>query len=280
MEYGQIFCRGGNIGDDFQGLAARHHLPEAPRHFIDRDRIHQFQSTTPTTVIMNGWFSANPEAWPPAPSINPIFVGFHIVDQIKPILKQHVDYLRRYEPIGTRDNASRDFLRSIGVAAETTYCLTMTFRAREKMPAAGKVMIVDADGIAIPKPLRAGALKLTHVMPPLDYRVTLPCAEQLLELYRDTARLVITTRLHAALPCIAMGIPVVYFSDPRDGRANIVRDIGGIIYHKQLHTKTAARGMLGKMIEHVDWSPQPLDISQFKARMAAAVRSRLHHLNP
>lgn len=276
MSFGQLFCRSGNVGDDFQALGASLHLPGAPVHFIDRDEIHRWRHEGRATVIMNGWFSTNTGAWPPAPSIDPVFVGFHVTERMKPAIRRHVDYFRPFEPIGTRDPATTAFLRSIGVVAETTYCLTLTFPTRASTPSNGKVYIADAE--SIPPALRKGAVKLTHMMPPLDYRVTLPFARQLLEMYRDTARLVITTRLHAALPCIAMGIPVIYFADPRDGRANIVRDIGGIVYDKRLHLKSRARGFLGKLFSHVDWSPEPLDVSGIKSSLRVAVERRLEKL--
>ena len=47
---------------------------------------------------------------------------------------EHVDYLKQFEPTGTRDTGTRDFLRSIGVKAETTYCLTLTFALHGNRP--------------------------------------------------------------------------------------------------------------------------------------------------
>jgi hypothetical protein len=279
MRYAQLFCRSGNIGDDIQSLAASAHFPCPPSEFVDRERIHQWRSDGHVAMIMNGWFSLNAEAWPPAPAIHPIFVGFHVTERMKPIIRRNVDYLRRYEPIGTRDAATTQFLRSLGVKAETTYCLTLTFPTRRSAPPNGKVYIVDAEDISVPSALRKGAVKLRHAIPPLDYRVTLPCAQQLLDTYRDTARLVITTRLHAALPCIAMGIPVVFFGDPKDGRTSIVREVGGIVHQRSLHLKSRARGIMGKLVDQVDWSPAPLDVSQFKARLAAAVSRSLDLLS-
>ena len=50
-------------------------------------------------------------------------------------------------------------------------------------------------------------------------------AKELLDFYRDNAGLIITKRIHCAMPCAAMGIPVI-FSDKRDGRTEIVDIIG------------------------------------------------------
>jgi hypothetical protein len=275
MRYGQLTVRAGNVGDDLQSLAACQHLPARPTVFVDRDAIHRHAGAGPTALIMNGWFSGNAEAWPPAPSIHPIFVGFHVCGRFKPSVERHAAYLKAFEPIGVRDAATSQFLEQLGIRTETTYCLTLTFPQRERAPVVGKVFIVDAEGIAIPRSLRRGAIKITHSMPPLGPEATLPFAQMLLGMYREQAALVVTTRLHTALPCLAMGIPVVFFGSPSDGRTSIVRDIGGTIHDRRLHAKAMGRGVLGRALDQVDWSPAPLDLSPVKARLAQAVAERM-----
>ena len=278
VRYGQLISRAGNIGDDLQSLAACQHLPEPPAVFVDRDMIHRNPDAGPIALIMNGWFSGNAEAWPPSPSIHPIFVGFHVSGRFKPAVERHARYLKAFEPIGVRDAATGRFLESLGIRTETTYCLTLTFPHRQRTPVAGKTYIVDAEEIAIPKNLRQGAIKMTHRMPPLGPDATLPFAQKLLDLYRDEASLVITTRLHTALPCMAMGIPVVFFGSPTDGRTSIINDIGGTIYDRRLHSKSLGRGILGRAFDQVDWSPGPLDLSAAKNRLEHAVEGRLRML--
>ena len=275
IRYGQLIVRAGNVGDDLQSLAACQHLPVRSTVFVDRDMIHRDVGAGPTALIMNGWFSGNAEAWPPAPSIHPIFVGFHVCGRFKPSIARHADYLKAFEPIGVRDAATGQFLESLGIRTETTYCLTLSFPRRERAPVAGRVFTVDAEDIAIPRSLRRGAVKMTHGMPPLGPEATLPFAQVLLAMYREQASLVITTRLHTALPCLAMGIPVVFFGSPTDGRTSIVRDIGGTIYDQRLHAKSLGRGVLGRALDQVDWSPAPLDLSAAKARLAQAVAERM-----
>jgi hypothetical protein len=279
LRYGQLICRAGNIGDDLQSLAACQHLPTPPTLFVDRDKIHRYPGAGPIALIMNGWFSGNAEAWPPSPFIHPIFVGFHVCDRFRPAVERHADYLKAFQPIGVRDASTGRFLESLGISTETTYCLTLTFPRRERAPAGGKTYIVDAEEIAIPNSLRKGAIKMTHRMPPLGPEVTLPLAQKLLDLYREQASLVITTRLHTALPCLAMGIPVVFFGSPADGRTSVVNDIGGTIYDRRLHTKALGRGMLGRVLDKVDWSPGALDLSAVKNRLEQAVEIRLRTLS-
>ncbi|WP_073095483.1 polysaccharide pyruvyl transferase family protein [Cyclobacterium lianum] len=49
-------------------------------------------------------------------------------------------------------------------------------------------------------------------------------------LYKRYATLVVTSRLHCALPCIAMGIPVIFFGNPLDYRVSIIGELGLKIY--------------------------------------------------
>ena len=275
LKYAQLVCDSqGNIGDDIQSLAAAIHLPRID-FTIDRESIHKWNCEQPAALIMNGWFSANAAAWPPSRSIRPVFVGFHVTDRLKPTIRQHVDYFKRFEPIAVRDEATGGFLGSLGIKTDVLFCLTLTFPQRQSEPKNGKVYLVDATSIAVPRSLRRGAIKMSHQVAPLGHQTTLPYARSLLEMYRDTASMVITTRLHAALPCIAMGIPVVFFGSASDGRTAIVKDIGGKIYDIRWHRKALARGLVGRAIDSVDWSPKPLDITAVKNRLAAAVSSRL-----
>jgi hypothetical protein len=274
LKYGQLVCDSGNIGDDIQSLAAAAQLPRTD-FTINRDSIRDWRSDAPVALVMNGWFSAEAATWPPASSIRPIFVGFHVTDRFKPTLQQHVDYLKKFEPIGVRDEATGQFLQSLGIESELTFCLTLTFPERESAPQNGKVYLVDAPTIAVPRSLRRSAVKMSHGVAPVASAARLAYAGELLKMYRDTARLVITTRLHVALPCIAMGIPVVFFADPRDGRMKVVEDVGGKIYDARLHSKFALYGALGSTLERVDWSPEPLHITDVKSKLKAAVARRL-----
>jgi hypothetical protein len=274
LKYGQLVCSSGNVGDDIQSLAAAAFLPRSD-FTIDRDLIRDWQSEDPVAVIMNGWFSAEGATWPPSRSLLPIFVGFHVTDRFKPTLRRHVDYLKSYEPIGVRDEATGAFLQSLGINTELTFCLSLTLPQRDTTPRNGKTYLVDAPTIAVPRSLRIGAIKTSHTVAPVSSAARLQYARSLLETYRDTASLVITTRLHAALPCMAMGIPVVFFGDPHNSRTSIVKSIGAKVYDARLHSKALLRGALGQAIDKVDWNPRPLDISAVRSKLKAAVAGRL-----
>jgi len=276
MKFAQMVCAvSQNIGDDIQSIAAANRLPRVDL-YLDREQLDAVQGPDPVLMVMNGWFMHS-DRWPPSQFLRPIFVGFHVAPNKRKLIAAHAQYLRRYEPIGTRDKGTADFLNGLGIRAGVTYCLTLTLPSRPKAPANGKVIIVDAGEIKIPSTVRRNAVKLTNeffFFPGLREATKLQYARELIEFYRDTASLIITTRLHCALPCVAMGIPVVFFGDPADYRTSIVRDIGGTIYDKRIHGKNVL-GRIGQAIDPIDWSPLPLDITALKERLLQEVSTRI-----
>ena len=272
-----------NLGDQMQTLATEQFFPRVAKKF-DRDNLHNISEKEKYALIMNGWFSNYPtDCFPPSDSIVPIFIGFHINKEERQYFlnPQCIEYFKKHEPIGCRDKETMELLATKGVDAFYSKCLTLTFPKRTKEPLNGKVFIVDADTVPIPQYLYEEAVRITHITEDiLGDELKTALAKKLLELYRDEARLVITTRLHCALPCIAMGIPVVFFERSSNDRTSLLKDLIkinrmpngfiGIIYkYTNRVWKNSARGKLFRKVSalltrHVDWNPFPVDIEQEK----------------
>lgn len=77
--------------------------------------------------------------------------------------------------------------------------------------------------------------------------------EERIALLRDTARLVVTSKLHVATPCLAMGIPVV-LAKPHFG------DRFGFL-DRILPTYTPEH------YDEIDWNPEPVDFEEDKATL-------------
>jgi len=246
MKYASFKYRlSGNFGDNIQTLAAEQYLPcvdfRISRDFMAVDKV-----TEPTVLIMNGWFSQSPEtAFPPHENIRPVFFGFHISPgSISSMLTSAgIEYLKQHEPIGCRDRTTCELLESKGINAFYSKCLTLTFPRRESDPKPGQVFIVDAQCIPVPRNLAKDACFMSHLIPNgLPDRAKELLARAALESYRSSARLVITTKIHCAMPCIAMGIPVVFFGDPNDRRLEILLDLGVTINrYKEPHGRIAQK---------------------------------------
>ena len=135
-----------------------------------------------------------------------------VTDYVPPV----APYLKSQAPIGARDTKTLQFLRDNGVNAVFSACLTMTL-SLPKVERDGGVLIVDVDAEkqlkgVVPDSVLEGSTYFTQKLLGEDaddgvLRFVL-AFERLLAYSR--ARLVITNRLHVAMPCVALGTPVIF----------------------------------------------------------------------
>jgi hypothetical protein len=262
------YSRSENLGDEIQSLAAEQFLPHIDG-FVDRDvELHQVSSSA--FVFLNGWFKCGPThwrdgaefGWPPSKRVHPGFIGFHI-EYPTLLAPDHIEYYRAWAPIGCRDIGTVEMLEDKGVKAYFSRCLTLTFPRRSDPSEGDRVYVVHSKRskltAAIPKRLLKDAEMRSHYIEPnlcSENDIKREMAASLLAEYRESARLVVTDLLHCAMPCIAMGVPVVFFSpyergDPEAYRLDPIRDLIPV-YH------------LG---DDVDWSPDPPDTSTIASEL-------------
>ena len=212
-----------NAGDYIQSLAAQQFLPKVHRYF-NREHLNEY-SGPKTKLIMNGWFMHNPKSWPPSPDILPLFVSFHLSRRAAAIVlnQTNVSFLKKYE-VGARDFSTLNLLKTKGINAFFSGCLTLTLGNIFHHQPGTEIYFVDV----LHKPHFLGRRKrilrklfgdeitrsakgIQHTYPSQMYRTEesrFQLANHLLSIYQK-AKLVVTSRLHCALPCLAMGTPVV-----------------------------------------------------------------------
>lgn len=212
-----------NVGDNIQTLAVTQHLKTVD-FYIDRDSLNSYDGEE-CVVVMNGWFSDKVENWPPSEAITPIFFGFHMTTKAAAAYRASADYFKRFQPIGCRDQGTADILREWGVDAYVTGCATMTFPDRQKAPDDGLEMLIDVPRKRFRKADRSAFWGGGHFVMNVAADAKLIYAKGVLDFYRTRAKRVVTGRLHCALPCAAMGIPVAYVGET-DYRTNIISMVG------------------------------------------------------
>lgn len=221
----------GNIGDEIQSIAAEQHLPHVD-YYIDRDNIGNFISEHDENVVIicNGYFGHNPEAWPPSASILPILVSLHISCDagfgrakvgpsefmLSPLL---IDYLRAWGPVGARDLHTLRLLEQAGVPCYFSGCVTLTLPRDETIQRQDLLVLNDVPE-EIARHARERTKRQVLITTHADRHTTnqdarFAKARQLLFWYQ-AATGVITTRLHCALPCLAMGTPVLLLTTAKD----------------------------------------------------------------
>jgi hypothetical protein len=239
-----------NVGDNVQSLAAKQFLPQVDQ-LINREKMGNYEGE-PIKIILNGWFTHNTSNWVPSENIIPLFVSFHINNTAAPAMlsDKGIAYLKKHEPIGCRDQFSVDTLKAKGIDAYFTGCLTLTldnYKVDDSLRG-DDIYIVDPlygyttykkvtrnykyflrsiqrgtifkifrrqkhVKLIIDKNLLKSAIFIEQEPPAKTYthEQKFEMADDLLKKYAK-AKLVITSRIHCALPCLAMGTPVIFIN--------------------------------------------------------------------
>lgn len=206
-----------------QSVAALQFLPKVDRH-IDREMLNDetLPSDANIKIILNGWFCHRPDRWPPADCIAPLLVSLHVTNNPEPgsgvrareefaRMPTVLSYLRANGPIGARDLSTLEWLELHDVPAYYSGCLTLTL----DRPPVGRGDFIVANDVhphvlqELQRRTSRQILRTTHKDVRLsDAATRLAQANALLETYAS-ATCVVTSRLHCALPCLAVGTPVL-----------------------------------------------------------------------
>lgn len=230
MKYGIIVFRDTeNIGDDIQSYAAKKLMPKID-YYLEREELDLFVPSTPEKikVLMNGWFSHKKYSFFPSPYIYPVFISTHLSSyKTYGIENQHIEvnkeYYKKYEPIGCRDLQTQNLLNKYGIDNYFSGCVTLTLN-RFDIEKSDKdyiccVDIPDDIFDYISSKTNMEVRKKTHTLNLEENRKKswderFKNVEDLLKEYQN-AKLVITSRLHCALPCLALNVPVILIKDDK-----------------------------------------------------------------
>jgi hypothetical protein len=217
-----------NLGDEIQSIAIQQFIPRVDA-YVDRERLGEFSAREKHDIVLNGWFSHRPETWPPSDQLRPLITSFHLTREITKLNKLRIrpdefllrgaalEYLAAHAPIGARDLSTLRMLESAGVDSYFSGCATLTL-PRIETPKREEIWSVQLEEDLLTELKRRVHLPIretTH----LDF-----CNNRFLRFRRARLRLrayagaraVVTTRLHAALPCLAMGVPVLLVQTAAD----------------------------------------------------------------
>ena len=183
-----------------------------------------------------------------SPDIKPVFLGMALCgrDDECYFCKENINYLKQYEPIGCRDEYTYQKLIKHGIDAYINGCVSVTLPRRKD--GGKKIILVDA-----PIELEGDIQKKLHseyeCMTQQVYMNIEDAREKLQQIVRDhykyimeNAGVVITSRLHIASPCIAMGIPVIFARKEVDFRFSWLDKFIKLYSEKEF--------------KNIDWKPQ------------------------
>lgn len=280
----------GNIGDAIQTIAIENiyaklgvddpdfvSLVKSPEMIV-RDELPHY-SGPPCILPMQAWFGEKQGLfhlpWPD--TVRPVFIGFHLSEAKKTrnrfVSEGIHEKMKKYRPIGCRDRNTMHFLRGLGIEAYFSACMTLTFDKRGHEPKEDKIFVVDLAPDAVnclPETIKKHAcfdISHSHMFSGAD--VTLQEAIQfedkarrILDIYRDEAKMVITSRIHVAMPCMAMGIPVIFINrHPNIARFDVLQGLIPVYSINEM--------------PYIDWEPKPVDIDLLKATILDNAKRQL-----
>lgn len=195
--------------------------------------------------------------------IIPVFLGVcMIADSFE---AEDIEYMKKYGPVGCRDLYTYTNLKANGIPSYLNGCMTLTLPLRAEAGKGKKVICIDVpDHLCriIPDDLIKNAEFFSHIY----YTDELDCtpeekAREMYSYYINQGRLIITTRLHAALPCMAAGLPVVFLKDEFSYR------FAGIDAVVPVYS--------ANNYNQINWDPTPVNLESHKKEVLELASRRL-----
>lgn len=210
-----------NIGDVLQAVAVADHLPEAPV-VLDREDLPGAADRGRLLLFANGWYMHDYSKFPPPPNIVPVYASVHFSNAAILQKRENILHFKKHGPVGARDWKTLAMLRAAGVPSYYSGCFTAGLKPRPADRGGGKLLVVDGIDHRLPdaaveeigrrlgmRPERVSHDPEGSSLPFAEYAVqSFARAGALLQAY-CSAEIVVTTKIHCALPCLAMGVPVV-----------------------------------------------------------------------
>lgn len=138
--------------------------------------------------------------------IIPVFLGLAIRGDS--LSKNDITYLKRFEPIGCRDEFTFNIIKKYNIKCWLNGCMTFVLPERKEKNV-DKIICVD-----VPETIKEYLPKdrevefLSHIQAVDRENIKQKVIEKY-EYYKNNAAMIVTSRLHCASPCIAAGIPTV-----------------------------------------------------------------------
>ncbi|MFY7878799.1 MAG: polysaccharide pyruvyl transferase family protein [Lacibacter sp.] len=237
-----------NIGDVLQGMAAAKYLPATAKP-VDREQLSLLDSKERSFLLASGWFMHDFSKFPPPDAVQVCYISLHIANSALLQNQKIRDHFKKNAPIGCRDKKTLYLFLGWGIPAYYSGCLTITTNPRKPvLQKEGPCLLVDNIDHPVPEPVlkklelltKKEFTRVTHdpadvLLPFEDYvNQGVNHMENLLQKYCE-ASVIVTTKIHCALPCLGMGAPVILIHpNPQDPRLDTVRQFIDILSYDQL----------------------------------------------
>lgn len=231
MKYGLLYYKDtDNIGDDIQTYAQERFLPKVD-YLIDRENLELFvpKKKEKVKLIMNAWYIHDIFNFDVSPYIEPLYISMFLKKvPYEGGITVGTDYLndnllesfKKYGPVGTRDNHTKKILDKLDIPNYFSGCMTLTLNKFEGVKKEDYIVVVglnDKEINYIKKKTNRKVIKFVQDVKKGSFSneswdERKKRVEEVLKLYQG-AHMVITTKLHCSLPCLALGTPILLLYD-------------------------------------------------------------------
>ena len=242
------YPKSNNLGDYIQSIAAKEIIGKKSIG-VDREKLNIYPGPS-LNLIMNGWFMENPKNWPPSDKITPLFISFHLnpIAEKQMLSLPGIEYFKKHEPIGCRDIFTQNILSKRGIKTYFSGCLTLTLNNKNNKREG--ILVLSALDRMMPKITINNFFIQLFKFPKkyLQYKNSKRRLEVFLSEQKSSkvkyksqivdvtkyseqerfflaqeqldiiskSELIITSRIHSALPAVSLGTKVVFLTDGLD----------------------------------------------------------------
>ena len=231
MKYGLLYYKDtDNIGDDIQSYAASRFLPRID-YLVDRENLEEFipDKKECVKVIMNAWYVHDKYNFDFSPYIIPLnismfFKNFSYESGITVgtnyINDNVIETLKKYSPVGTRDIHTKKIMDKLNIDNYFSGCMTLTINRFDNLEKGEYIVAVGLSKDEINYIKKCTKRKVIEFKQDVkkgsfsneSWDERKKRVEQTLKLYQS-AHMVVTTKLHCSLPCLALGTSVLLLYD-------------------------------------------------------------------
>lgn len=238
-----------NIGDYIQSIAAMQYCKGFKVSYIERDSLSKYRGEK-VKIIMNAWWRINKNNMIPSKDIFPLYISYHL-DNPSMINSEYINYLKKYQPIGCRDTYTTKIIHNAGIESYFSGCLTLTLGKTYKNKHNYNFRIIYITDCKlcekhiqlimnyiknITSYTNYKIIYISHIYgKSINHKERYEIADKILRKYQS-AYLVLTSRLHACLPCIAMNTSVILIKEKLDTRFSGLIDFTNYIIINKTNT--------------------------------------------
>ena len=231
MKYGLLYYKDtDNIGDDIQTFAQERFIPHVD-YLIDRENLESFipEKKEKVKVIMNAWYIHDKFNFDISPYIEPLYISMFlkkfpyqagITIGSDYLNKNILESFKKYSPVGARDIHTKNLLDKLSIESYFSGCMTLTINKFSDVEKKDYIVVVGLNDKEIDYIKKKTNREVINFIQDIDkgsfanesWEVRRKRVINTLKLYQG-AHLVITTKLHCSLPCLALGTSVLLLYD-------------------------------------------------------------------